>query len=263
MHRAMDTAYFGHPAFIPFRRMLAAAAPPDLARLNAWATESGLAQGDGTPLRFVPGTSANALAYEQAIAMRSEIGVRPANWHDAFNALVWLTLPRTKCALNARHVATATMTATMPNARTRERDAATLIDESGLILACDDDNLVELLRRHAWRALFVDGRDRVDAAFLPLIVGHGLLDKLRNPYRGITAHVLIVPRGELPDTATVADPDIVAVLDRAAAARIGASPLTPASLRPLPVAGLAGWDTEALGAQLFYDLSVFRPSVLV
>lgn len=248
---------FDHPAFAPWRALLADDRMPTLGELNAWARTRGLALDNGLPLAFVEATSASALAYERSIATRGHVGMRPDNWHDALNALVWLTLPRTKCALNALHVDAAM--ASVPHARTRERDAATLLDESGLILACADDELVDLLRRHAWKALFVDARARVEAAFAPLPVGHGLLDKLRRPWRGITAHVLVVP----VVAGDAANPLVIAALDAAAAARIRARPLLPACLLPLPVAGLPGWDPEALGVRLYDDVSVFRPSVLV
>ncbi|MEP7329992.1 MAG: DUF3025 domain-containing protein [Betaproteobacteria bacterium] len=256
----IQTSVFSHPAYAPFLPMLADGALPDLAQLNRWAAQRKLALDDGTSLRFVVGAPGNALAYEQAIATRGDIGLRADNWHDAFNALVWLALPRTKSALNAHHVASTRDQVASPHARTRERDAATLIDESGMILACDDEELVDLLRRHAWRELLVERRARVDAAFLPLVIGHGLLDKLRAPFRGITAHVLVVPRGA---ASTSLSPTTIAVLDQVAAARIRATPFTPPSLLPLPVAGLSGWDTEGLGPRLFDDISVFRPSVLV
>lgn len=254
----MDSSVWRHPAFAPWRQWLAGGMPT-LAQLDGWARDEALTLGNGMPLRFVTGAPASALDYERAIAQRGEIGLRPGNWHDVFNAMVWLALPRTKCALNARHVAKAAGTAA-PHARTRTRDAATLLDESGLLLACADDTLIELLRRHAWRELFVDARARVEAAFVPMVVGHGLLDKLRAPFRGITAQVLIVPR----ETVRVAlDAASIAGLDEMAAACIEAPTWHPATLTPLPVAGLPGWDTEALGARLFDDGSVFRPSVLV
>ncbi len=209
------------------------------------------------PLTFVAAARPTAIAYEQAIATHGRIGIRPDTWHDTLNALVWLTLPRTKCALNAVHVEATAVP--VRHARTRERDAATLFDESGLILACADDNLVDLLRRRAWTALFVDACARVAAAFVPLIVGHGMLDKLRRPWRGITAHVLVVPMA----VGDPADPLVQTALDVAVAARVRARPFLPATLLPLPVAGLPGWDGEGLGPRLFDDVSVFRASVLV
>ncbi len=208
-------------------------------------------------MTFAAAAPASALAYERGIADTGRIGIRLDNWHDALNALVWLTLPRTKCALNSLHIHPGT--APHPHARTRVRDAATLLDESGLILACGDDDLAEMLRRRAWHALFVAARARVDAAFVPVAVGHGMLEKLRRPYRGITAHVLVVPAS----AGGPADAGALAALDASAAARIRSGTFLPGTLLPLPVAALAGWDTEALGERLFNDASVFRPSVLV
>ncbi|MEO6565796.1 MAG: DUF3025 domain-containing protein [Casimicrobiaceae bacterium] len=255
--RAMDAAALRHPAFAPWRHRLAGGMPT-LVELERWARDEALALDDGTPLRFVASVPSSALAYEQAIAHRGEIGLRPGNRHDLFNALVWLALPRTKCALNARHVADAGVPAA-PHGRTRVRDATTLLDESGLLLACDDDALIALLRRHAWRELFVDARARVEATFVPIVVGHGLLEKLCVPFRGITAQVLLVSRG----TATaLLDGATLGVLDATAAVRIAALS-HPGELTPLPVAGLPGWDTEQLGERLFDDVSVFRPAVLV
>lgn len=252
-----DASPFDHPAFAPFRSLLDGERMPDLLQLNAMACARGLALDNGIPLAFVAATPASALAYEQAIATQGRIGIRPGSWHDAFNALVWLTLPRTKCALNALHAKAAV--APGRHARTRQRDAATLVDESGLILACADAALVGLLRQRAWQQLFVTARARVDAAFVPLVVGHGMLDKLRRPWRGITAHVLIIPAAMNGP----ADSAAVATLDAAAAAQIRAESFLPAVLLPLPVAALAGWDGEALGPRLYDDVSIFRPSMLV
>ena len=169
--------------------------------------------------------------------------------HDLFNALAWLAFPQTKAALNAVHVREA-VSAT-PGARGRRRDAATLLDESGLIAACADASLVDGWRRHAWRETFWWRRPSVERALAVHVLGHGLLAKLADPYRAITGHALVLtlsPSTPLPD------------LDAAAAARI-AEGLEPEALLPLPVAALPGWDAENLGAALFDDTTVFRPGV--
>ena len=190
---------------------------------------------------------------------------------------MWLRLPRTKAALNAVHVRAAD--AGTGNARNRARDAATLLDESGLLLDCHDAGLVELLRARDWRGLFWTRRDEVVCAMRPLVLGHGLAEKLLSPYRALTAHVLIT--GRPPERAAAADgaaqtaradASQAAVVDEAAvdetamdaeAARHIALPrFAPHLLLPLPVAALPGWDAESLGERLFDDLSVFRPPVL-
>lgn len=242
---------FAHPGFAPYRRWLRDDRVPAIATLNAFARDAGLALPDGRELAFVEGTAAGALAYESAIFRDAVVHVRPDNWHDAFNALAWLAFPRTKAALNACHVAEGC--AASANARSRLRDAATLLDESGLVIACDDGALRELLREHAWRALFETRREEVAARARVRVLGHGLLEKLRAPYRALTAHVLWLP-------VDLAAPAAQRAIDEAVAARLHAHALAPGELLPMPVAALPGWDTERLGPALFADVSVFRPA---
>jgi hypothetical protein len=257
-----------HPGLAPYARWLVAGRCPDLATLNGIARESGLALPDGRPLAFVvPRSRLRALDYERAIAGRGEIATRDGNLHDAFNALAWLRFPRTKAALNAVHVQAAD--AATGNARNRARDAATLLDESGMLLSCGDAGLVALLRARAWRELFWKRRDEVVSGMRPLVLGHGLAEKLLSPYRALTAHVLIT--GLAPTRAVTANGACVATEvetlgaeteDAEAAAIIAAAGLRPSLLTPLPVAALPGWDAESMGELLFDDLSVFRPPVL-
>lgn len=245
---------FAHPAFAPYRRWLTAATLPDLARLNAWALDAQLALPDGKPIRFDDAVPGGALDYEFAVAHDGIVRVRRGHWHDALNALVWLAFPKTKAALNARHVrdrASAT-----PNARSRGRDAATLLDESGLILACGSPELAQLLCERAWRALFDARRDAVAHTMQPFAIGHGMLVKLLAPFRAITARTLIL----LIDPSTLPEGAAGHVrVDEAAARAIGDAALRPEVLPPLPVAALPAWDSEGLGARLFDDRLVFRP----
>jgi len=44
-------------------------------------------------------------SYELRIAETGEIETRTQNWHDLFNALVWIAFPGTKAAINAQHAA--------------------------------------------------------------------------------------------------------------------------------------------------------------
>jgi len=41
--------------------------------------------------------------YEPRCYLKGEVPTRAHNWHDLFNALVWLTFPATKAVINARH----------------------------------------------------------------------------------------------------------------------------------------------------------------
>ena len=247
-----------HPGLAPYARWLGADRCPGLSALNGFARDCALALPDGRPLAFVAARGGlRALDYERAIAGRGEIATREGNLHDAFNALAWLCFPRTKAALNAVHVQSAA--AETANARDRARDAATLLDESGLLLGCADSRLAALLRERAWRELFWMRRDEVVRGMRPLVLGHGLAEKLESPYRALTAHVLLL---DLPLAHVAAAGSADGVLDVIAAALIAAPGFGPDRLTPLPVAALPGWDAEGLGESLFDDLSVFRAPVL-
>jgi Protein of unknown function (DUF3025) len=245
-----------HPAFAPYRPLLSALGrgSPDHGALNRLARSLAAppASALGAPIRFVhPAHHASALAYEQRILERGEVATREGDWHDFFNALVWMAFPRTKAALNATHCVDGTAAA---GTRSRCRDALTLLDESGMLIRCSDPSLIARWREHAWREVFWDARDEVIAAFALAVIGHGLLVKLLKPYRGITAKVLVVAAANSTRDNTIE-------LDAAAASEIAAvrNALTPDALLPLPVAALPGWDAERLDAALFDDVSVFRP----
>jgi len=254
-----------HPAFAPFAPWWSPRVDtplPGLDQLNRWAREAVLALPDGRPLTFVaaPAAALSALDYERRIAAHGEILTRKDNRHDLCNALVWLRFPRTKAALTAMHVA-GPRTDT-GNRRDRSRDAATLLDESGMLVACADAGLVGLWKARRWRDAFRDRRHDVVASLRAVAMGHGLLEKLIAPFPAITAKVLVLPlsAATLPEETSA----LAATLDAAAAAEIAArgAAFAPSDLLPLPVAALPGWDCEGRGASLFDDAAVFRPLVL-
>jgi hypothetical protein len=249
----------GHPAFAPLPTAGTSGALPDVATLDRWADERALALRDGMRLRFAAarGRRAGALDYERGIAATGIVPTREGDLHDACNALAWLAYPRTKAALNAIHARAAT--AATPNARDRRRDAATLLDESGLVVACGDDALVALWRARAWHDAFWRRRADVARELRVAALGHGLLVKLLHPFRAITAHALVL---SLSSSALPEGPAALATaLDAAAAAWLASrgDAFRPADLLPLPVAALPGWDSEGLGERLFDDRAVFRP----
>ena len=238
-----------HAAFAPYACWLDAfdglSEVPDIAEINRVATTSRLSLPDGMALRFeaAPARRNGALAYERRISGDGVIEFRAGHWHDFANALVWLAFPLTKAALNAVHLREGR--GPTANGRSRARDAATLVDEAGLIFACVDTDLIALLRAWQWRALFWARRDAVAQRVRAIVIGHGLLDRLRVPHRALTAQALIVD-SEADD------------LDATAAATIHAADFGPQRLTPLPIAALPGWDTERIGERLFDDRDVFR-----
>lgn len=264
----------------------AAAAAPPVAALAALARSRGLVLPDGRALTFAPasGGATPALDWERSIAATACVRLREGSWHDAFNALAWLAFPCTKAALNAVHVAAraaggeaAGTPGSAPrdpaggppsrgNARSRARDAATLLDESGVVVACAAGDLVGAWREHRWRDAFGDAA-RVGASLAAWVVGHGVLDKLRAPFPGLTAKVLVLP---VAPAALPREPEARrADLDRRAAAWIVArgAAFAPDDLLPLPLAALPAlaWQFPvdlplSADSRRFDDVAVFRPA---
>jgi hypothetical protein len=250
-----------HPAFAPFSRWLRAdsfGTPPSFAELDAAARAGGLCRADRLPLRFVAASARreSALDYERRIAARGEIAVRAGSLHDFCNALAWFAFPRTKSVLNSVHVAAGPASAT--GTRSRPRDAATLLDESGMLVACADVTLLRRWDARNWRAAFGELCPTTTAPLRAVVVGHGLLAKCARPYPALTAHALVLPlsASRLPG----APEAFAAALDAAAARWIAdaGGAWSPASLRPLPLAALPGWGCVPSEAR-FDDASVFRP----
>lgn len=210
----------------------------------------------GQPLRLVaPPTRGSAQAYEFAVATRAELAWRERDWHDLMNLLVWRTFPLAKAAINAGHAAAAHAGAS-GSGRGPRRDALTLFDESGAIVACDDDGLLERLRGFRWRELFVEQRETTRRRLRVLVLGHGLLDRARAPWPGLTAHAVCVG-ASAPELALDA-PALARVLDARAAAAVAALGC-PRDLSPLPLLGIPGWWPANEDPGFYDDRRVFRP----
>ena len=211
--------------------------------LTAAARERAIVSGEGAPIAFVDPDAAGSTPYEQHIARTGEEPTR-ANLHDLFNALIWLACPLTKAALNARQAQEIARHGVGP-VRGAVRDAATLIDESALLLVCGDPAIVRALQDHDWRTLLIDNRARWgrDIAVLPF--GHALLEKLAGPFKAISACVVV-----LPATADV---------DAAGATFVARPDLAPPLLPHLPVMGIPGWCNENADPRFYDDPQVFRP----
>jgi hypothetical protein len=210
--------------------------------LSSAARERGIRSGRGEPIVFVDARDAGGVPYESHIAATGRVPTR-ANWHDAFNALIWLAYPRTKARLNARQ-ADEIERRGVRGARGQVRDAATLIDESGLLLASDDAAVFAALVEHDWRRLLIDWRERWGRDIVAHAFGHALLDKLAGPFKAITACVVPVP---LSDDG-----------DRAAARLIDRADLAPPLLPHLPVLGIPGWWPANEDPAFYDDSQVFR-----
>lgn len=233
----------------------------DCCRWPAWSSlenlviEADLRVASGIPLRLVP--SAGGMPYEIRVYEYGELECREHNWHDLFNVLVWLTFPRAKAALNARHYAA--WSDASAGGRGAVRDSLTLFDESGLVVLSADSTLLQMIRDFRWKALFWDRRAEVvsDMRFLPF--GHALCEKALAPYRGMTGHALLMEVGA--DVLELPLAEQMRIVDELLAVRV-ADPqamLTTRQLAPLPVLGVPDWCAGNADAAYYDDARYFRP----
>lgn len=211
----------------------------DREALNALAAER------NTSVRFVPPSSdISAVKYEMTIAASGEIPTRD-NAHDFFNALQWLAFPQTKRAINEAHLRHAVTIGRRPVAR----DVLTMIDESGVLVASADHELLALLREFKWRELFVERRAGVMANMRFALIGHGLMEKSLAPFIGLTGKAILL---------NIADDES---LDAAAARWIADDSHLVSSrmLSPLPLLGIPGWDARNEAPAFYDNVAYFRP----
>lgn len=218
----------------------------------------------GTPLRFVAqetGRLPFEAQYEPRCFLKGEVQTRADNWHDFFNALIWLTFPRAKAAINARHYASL-MAAPEGGASQRgsKRDMLTLLDESGVVVACADAELAGLLRDFQWKQLFWHQRARLNGGMGFYMFGHGLYEKALQPYVGMTGQGLIL----------TVEPEFfhwplsrrLAHLDDAVARYLAGEGMSPRELTPVPLLGVPGWSRQSENQNFYDDSGYFRPGRL-
>jgi len=216
----------------------------------------GVVGGGGKRLRFVEAEQVPGVEYERHVFETGEVPTRDGSWHDFYNALAWCRWPRLKAAMNAVHYRH--LDEAGDGRRGAVRDALTLLDESGALVVSRDAALLEALAARDWQRAFLGLRERWSESVC-LLCGHALLEKLRAPYKAVTAHALLL---RIPAADRISDPGLLRRLDAALAEALLAGVLLPDATRfsPLPLAGVPLWWSAAPQDEAFYaDRGVFRP----
>jgi hypothetical protein len=231
---------------------------PTLAQLNRMCDEREVVSGGGVPIEFVPQEGKTDEPYETRVYARGKVLTRSHNWHDLFNALVWITFPRTKAAINHHHYREM-LARQGEGLRGTPRDVLTLFDEGGVIVVSCEPELGELLRDFKWKELFWQHRAEVISAMRFFVFGHSIYEKALQPYKGITAKTVIfdVSARELERPL----PQQLVTLDARLAKHFGEPKALAATeaYAPLPVLGIPGWDAHNEDERYYDDAQHFRP----
>ena len=196
--------------------------------------------------------------YEPRTYLCGELQTREQNWHDLFNALVWMTFPYTKATLNALHYHDLkTYSAHHHPTRGQLRDAITLLDESGVLVTSSDDHLTQLLKNFEWKTLFWEHRSALCKHMKFYLFGHGLYEKALSPYVGMTGKGLIF-RVE-PTFYQKNLTNQIMDLDSKLANLLSSGSITSGNLTPVPLLGYPDWSPDNRNAAYYENTNYFRP----
>ncbi len=201
------------------------------------------------------------MGYEERVFKTGVISTREQSWHDLFNAFIWILFPQTKILLNELHMLE--LRKQPGKKRTPVRDAITHLDESGIIIASTDIELLQSLKAHQWQQAFVinrscwlPGEQQSTGAF---VFGHGMYEKAFKPFTGFTgkAYCLTVPENffSLPKMEQYKTLDALLRDDIKKHNRLTDS----RSLSPLPILGVPGWYSANKDPDFYNNTDYFRP----
>ncbi len=134
--------------------------------------------------------------YEPRVYLKGELQTRTHNWHDFFNALVWLKFPITKKTLNSLHYKQSLKRDKGSN-RSLLENRITQFDECGAVIISNNKSLLALIKGHNWLELFIQQKKLFSEDIVCVIFGHAIFEKALNPYIGLTCHCLLIEDNEL------------------------------------------------------------------
>src|SRR4051794_25018537 len=233
---------------------------PDHADLTAAAR--GLSVSSGAPLTFVPPRDASETErriYELHIARTGEVETRACNWHDLFNALVWIAFPQAKARINQQHAAILEAGGEREAAkRGPARDALTLFDEGGVAVASSSQELLRLLYQFRWKELFWTRRDELMRHMTFVGFGHAMYEQSLAPFLGMVGKTVFLPVEE--GFAALALAERMARIDAMLAAHFADRSrfASPRMMAPMPLLGVPGWHPGTARGDFYDDPVHFR-----
>ena len=222
---------------------------PELKDLKTLFSQYGI---DLTPVEQAEKPGCFEEHYEPRIFLKRELQTRSKNWHDLFNALVWFRFAQTKTVLNELHYH-ASLQRQQKSNRGALENVITLFDECGVVVISSRVELLNMIREHQWKSLFIDHRDAFERDIKCVVFGHAMYEKALSPYIGMTAQALLIHDKQLITGS-------VDMIDVSVANKWRNGEITSTrDLSPLPLLGIPGWF-EANDNPAFYEYEeYFRP----
>lgn len=194
--------------------------------------------------------------YESRIYLQGELQTRTENWHDYFNAMIWLQFPKIKAALNYLHFKSSQERHTRIN-RSPLENTITLFDECGAIVVTDDDSLVGLIRNHLWSELFVGRKEAFGKNIQCYVFGHAMHEKALSAYIGMTTQTIILKQKS--DFFQKSYLHQLNIIDQNISSLWLESKITSTNvLQPLPLLGIPGWWKPPQDEEFYSNEDYFR-----
>lgn len=188
-------------------------------------------------------------SFDRLLARTKCIPTRSHSFHDLLGALIWLHFPALKTAIHHAQLASD------PMARGPRENAATHLDESGVLVLSSEPKVFEQLAALEWIRVLWERRAELQQTTRFLAFGHGLLDALRDPHPRLMGMALFARIA--PDRLTLPASDFRLFVDGELAKRLPEFLSEPARLAPLPVLGVPDWSANQSRAY-YEDERYFR-----
>ncbi|MCW8936168.1 MAG: DUF3025 domain-containing protein [Gammaproteobacteria bacterium] len=192
--------------------------------------------------------------YEPRVYLKGELQTRTQNWHDFFNAIIWLKFPKTKKMLNTLHFTQAKQRKKGSNRSTLE-NRITQFDECGAIIITNNKKLLDLIKNHQWKELFIKNKKEFEENIKCVIFGHAIFEKSLNPYIGMTCHCLLLESHELLED--IKNEDFSNIDEKIMDIWKNKISKSPLKLNALPVLGIPGYWPEQ-NASFYENTEYFR-----